>query len=148
MQASLLALALALAAGVALVLQNALMVAITGRGLSLTGALLCNSAVGLVILTVLELSRPQTGLFYSLDKLQWWFVVPGLLGTFFVFASLTGYKLQGGAATIMLILAGQLAASLLLDRIGLTGVVRELSWQRMLGTLVVMGGAWMVVSAP
>ncbi|MFP8966900.1 DMT family transporter [Pokkaliibacter sp. CJK22405] len=139
---------LALAAGMALVLQNALMVAMTSRGLTLTGALFCNSLVGLVILSTMEWLRPGHGIFLSTDKLALWFVLPGLLGTFFVFASLNGYKIQGSAATIMLILTGQLISALILDRWGITGVVRELSWQRIVGTLIVMSGAWMVVTAP
>ena len=142
------AIGLSLLAGMALVMQNAVMVAMTGRGLSLTGALLCNSLVGLLILSAVELYRGESGLFQQWGRAELWFVVPGVLGTFFVFASLFGYRTQGSAATIVLIITGQIVAGLLLDRLGWAGIVRELSAQRLLGTALVIGGAVLVARAP
>ena len=85
--------ALLVAAGAALVAQNLLMARITGAASSVLVALMMNSAVGLVALSVLLLGKAgMSGATGITGMFRPWFVIPGLLGTFFVFASITGYR--------------------------------------------------------
>jgi bacterial/archaeal transporter family-2 protein len=143
-----LAILLAIVGGAALVVQNAIMAAITRSGVSLTGALFVNSLVGLTLLAIIETWR--AGPTFALDlagRAQLWYVLPGLLGTAFVFASLYGYRHMGATTTIVLIVAAQLTTGLLFDAAGLTGASRALTLERVLGVLLLFAGAFLVVRA-
>lgn len=138
--------ALSLLAGAAIVVQNALMTAMAARGLGLTGALLCNSVVGVTLLIVVVLAQggPAVAL-TALARAEVWFLAPGILGTLFVFASLHGYRHQGATATIVLLVAGQLATGLALDAAGVTGGGRSLTPDRLLGVVLLLAGVFLVV---
>lgn len=96
---------LLIAAGIAIVLQNRLMAAVA-PGLSGLVPLWLNSATGLAILS---LGLTFTGGWRDLAAaFRPSLMVPGVLGTFFVFACLTGYRQLGAAPTIALVVAAQL----------------------------------------
>jgi transporter family-2 protein len=137
---------LALAGGASLAVQYAIMVAVTERGVGFASVLLINSVVGLIVLGGIETSRggPQF-VMEILARAKPWFVLPGLLGTFFVFASLYGYKHQGAAATIALVVAAQLVTGLMLDGMGVTGAARSIGVQTLLGAAFLVTGALLVV---
>jgi hypothetical protein len=88
---------LALAGGASLALQYAVMLAVTERGVGVTSALLINSVIGLIVLGGIETYRggPQF-VIEIVARARLWFVVPGLLGTFFVFAGLLWLQASGG----------------------------------------------------
>ncbi len=75
----------------------------------------------------------------------WWTWFGGSLGAFFVAVSvILAYKL-GATGLMAWIIAGQLVASVLLDHTGAIGfAVREVSWQRLLGVALLLGGAMLV----
>jgi transporter family-2 protein len=137
---------LALAGGASLAMQNAIMLAVMERGVGLTSALLVNSVIGLIVLGGIETSRggPQF-VMEIVARAKPWFVLPGLLGTFFVLASLYGYKHQGAAATIVLVVAAQLVTGLILDGLGLTGAARSVGVQTLFGAALLVTGALLVV---
>lgn len=109
-------LALLVAAGAALVVQNLLMAKITGAASSVLVALLMNSAVGLVLLSALLLRKTgMNGLSEVAGLFRLWFVIPGILGTFFVYASIMGYQSVGAAPTIAVLVASQLVFGLAWD---------------------------------
>jgi bacterial/archaeal transporter family-2 protein len=140
------AIVLALASGASLAVQYAIMLAVTTRGVSLASALLVNSLVGLVVLGAIETSRDGPRFIIEIvARAKPWFVLPGLLGTFFVFASLYGYQHQGAAATIVLVVAAQLATGLVLDGLGLTGTARPIGGETLLGAALLVTGAVLVV---
>jgi bacterial/archaeal transporter family-2 protein len=113
------AFALPLLAGCALVAQNAVMAAMQARGLGLVSALMVNSFVGLAFLGLVALATQGSAPFGDVARLaQAWFVIPGLLGTLFVFASLRSYHAIGAASTIALITAAQMLSGILLDATG------------------------------
>ena len=96
-------LAFLVVAGAALVVQNVLMAKIAGAASSVLVALLMNSVVGGVVLSGLLLRKGGFG--EIVGAFRPWFLIPGLLGTFFVFASMTGYKILGAAPTIAILIA-------------------------------------------
>ncbi|MCA0848494.1 DMT family transporter [Salipiger thiooxidans] len=103
-------------AGSALVLQNALMLEARTVSGSVWVALWLNSAVGLVVLTITALATDGTEAFARLAQGRLWvFLLPGLLGTLFVFASLTGYARVGATLTISALVASQVVAGLGFD---------------------------------
>ena len=83
------------AGGAALVVQNMVMTQISGRVSTVLIVLLLNSAVGLVLLSALLALRKGAGGFRELAAAFGpQALLPGILGSFFVFASLMGYQLS------------------------------------------------------
>lgn len=75
----------------------------------------------------------------------WWSWFGGALGAFFVAVTIIlAFKL-GATGLMAWIIAGQLVASVLLDHTGSLGfAVREVSWPRMAGVLMLFAGAVLV----
>ncbi|OWJ67525.1 DMT family transporter [Inquilinus limosus] len=110
--------ALLAAAGICLVLQNLLMVRITLSAPTVLVALVANSAVGLTLLLSLLLLRTGPGgVAEAASALRPWALLPGLLGSFFVFAGILGYQRLGAAPTIAVLVASQLVAGLAADQL-------------------------------
>ena len=111
-----LTLACLVAAGVGLVVQNTLMVRITQSASTILIAMLLNSLVGIVIFVTMLLLRQGVAGFQELAlSVKWWTLIPGLLGSFFVFASISGYQTVGAATTIAVLVASQLVGGLIMD---------------------------------
>lgn len=109
-------LAILIAAGGALVLQNSLMARLSSQTSSILVALVLNSAIGLVVLSALLVGRNGLqGLAEVSGNLRGTALLPGLLGSFFVFASLLGYQKIGAAGTIAVLVSSQLGFGIALD---------------------------------
>ncbi|VFS43333.1 Inner membrane protein ydcZ [Serratia liquefaciens] len=94
-----------------LVVQNTLMVRITQSASTILIAMLLNSLVGIVIFVTMLLLRQGVAGFQELAlSVKWWTLIPGLLGSFFVFASISGYQNVGAATTIAVLVVSQLVA--------------------------------------
>ncbi len=75
----------------------------------------------------------------------WLFVAGGLLGGSYVTISTILIPRIGAAALMALIVAGQLLAGMLMDRIGFLGMaVREISLGRIAGAVLLMAGAVLI----
>jgi transporter family-2 protein len=97
---------LLVSAGLCLVLQNLLMVRITLSASTVLVALVINSAVGLtVLLSLLLIRNGAGGVAEAVSALRPWAFLPGLLGSFFVFAGILGYQRLGAAPTIAILVA-------------------------------------------
>lgn len=69
----------------------------------------------------------------------------GFLGAFFVASSVVLVPKLGVALTFSLLIAGQMLITLVLDHYGLLGLpVKEVSVQRVLGVLLIVGGAVLI----
>jgi transporter family-2 protein len=109
-------------------------------------ASLVSFTVGTVALLgyVLVTRTPWPGMAAAASAPAWsWF--GGALGAFFVAVTvILAFKL-GATGLMAWIIAGQLIASVLLDHTGAIGfAVREISWQRVAGVLLLLGGAVLV----
>jgi bacterial/archaeal transporter family-2 protein len=81
----------------------------------------------------------------SAASAPWWAWTGGLLGAFFVVASIILTPRLGAATTIGLILTGQVLASIVIDHFGLIRVpVHEASFPRIIGALLIVAGVVMV----
>lgn len=104
------------AAGIALVMQNLLMVRITESVSTVVITLVINSAMGLVLLLgTLLVRNGLAGIHETPQTIRPWVILPGLLGSFFVFAGIVGYQSVGAAVTISVLVSSQLVAGMLLD---------------------------------
>ena len=134
-----------LMAGAATALQgptNARLVTAVGSPLN---AAFISFAVGTVALGLLALAmqtRPDVG---AMKALPWWAWMGGFYGCAFVISAAWGVPRLGVATTITLMVAGQLALSLILDHFGALGVARQpLSLGRIAGVALVIGGVVLV----
>jgi transporter family-2 protein len=75
----------------------------------------------------------------------WWVWAGGLLGAFYVLVTIILVPRIGAAATVGLILAGQVIASVVIDHFGLIQVpVHTLSAPRLTGTVLIIAGVALV----
>ena len=102
--------------------------------------------VGTVVLVVaaLVVSRSVPGA-AAVTGSPWWIWTGGLLGAFFVVASIVLTPRLGAATTVGLFLTGQMIASVLIDHFGLfRAAVHEATLPRILGALLVVVGVFLV----
>ncbi|EBP4181200.1 DMT family transporter [Salmonella enterica subsp. diarizonae] len=134
-----------IAAGVGLVVQNSIMVRITQTSSTILIAMLLNSLVGIVLfVTILWLKQGAAGFGELLASVRWWTLIPGLLGSFFVFASISGYQNVGAATTIAVLVASQLIGGLALDIARSHGVTLRAMVGPAFGALLLVIGAWLI----
>jgi transporter family-2 protein len=103
-------------------------------------------AVGTATLFLLCLAtRQPVHSLAGLPYLPWWELIGGLLGAFFVFSTILLAPRIGIAAMISLVVTGQIATSLVLDRIGFLGLpVREVSGAKLAGAALLVAGVLLV----
>ena len=142
----LLLLPLALIAGMAAPTQfaiNSQLRQVVG-GPVLAGAIsfLIGTIVLIAAAVIVSRSVPDLG---SVTSAPWWMYLGGLLGAFYVFASIVLTPRLGAATTIGLFLAGQVIASIAIDHFGLLGLpVQSASIPRLLGALLIIVGVAVV----
>ncbi|WLI77401.1 DMT family transporter [Kosakonia sp. H02] len=140
-----LTLAFLIAAGIGLVVQNTLMVRITQSASTILIAMLLNSLVGIVLFVTILLIKNGTAGFHELfSTVKWWTLIPGLLGSFFVFASISGYQYVGAATTIAVLVASQLIGGLAMDVVRSNGVALRALIGPVCGAVLLVIGAWLV----
>ena len=142
----LLLLPLALAAGMAAPTQFAinsqLRQVVGGPVLAAALSFLVGTVVLFATAAILRRSVPELG---AIMSSPWWMWLGGLLGAFFVCASIVLTPRLGAATTIGLFLAGQVIASITIDHFGLLGVpVQAASIPRLLGALLIIVGVAVV----
>ncbi|ACH74502.1 TPA_asm: DMT family transporter [Salmonella enterica subsp. enterica] len=134
-----------IAAGVGLVVQNSIMVRITQASSTILIAMLLNSLVGIVLfVTILWFKQGAAGFGELVASVRWWTLIPGLLGSFFVFASISGYQNVGAATTIAVLVASQLIGGLALDIARSHGVTLRAMVGPAFGALLLVIGAWLI----
>ena len=81
----------------------------------------------------------------ALSAAPWWMWTGGVIGAFVVLAALTSAPRLGSATTVALFIAGQLAASLVIDQFGVLCVpVHPLDAKRALGVLCLVAGVFLI----
>ncbi|MCS2167375.1 DMT family transporter [Scandinavium manionii] len=134
-----------IAAGIGLVIQNTLMVRITQSASTILIAMLLNSLVGIVLFVSILLIKHGLGGFQELAScIKWWTLIPGLLGSFFVFASISGYQYVGAATTIAVLVASQLIGGLAMDILRQQGIPWRVLVGPVCGAVMLVVGAWLV----
>jgi bacterial/archaeal transporter family-2 protein len=84
--------------------------------------------------------------FGAIGDVPWWYLVGGFFGAVFVTSSLVTVRTLGAGGVVAATIAGQLSASLVIDRFGLLGIEqRPLSLPRVLGVLLLAAGVFLVV---
>ena len=143
----LLALLFALAAGALIALQFGVNAALRGfLGGSAFFATLVSYAVGtLTSLACLLALRPALPAWNRVAAAPWWAWMGGAIGVGYVTASVLLAPKLGATRLIVLVVAGQLLASVLLDHFGLLGyAVRPFNAWRALGCILLVAAVLII----
>jgi bacterial/archaeal transporter family-2 protein len=90
--------------------------------------------------------RGGLGSLGQLGHVPWWALVGGLLGAIYVFVALEAVRTLGASGLTAVVITGQLAISVAIDRFGLLGVARQpIGLQRVLGLALLAVGVVLVV---
>lgn len=145
MNPSLLAMIAVVIGGAATALQaptNAKMMGAVGSPVNAAFVSFAVGTAALGILALLLQARPDMA---ASRALPWYAWVGGLYGAIFVVAAAWGVPRLGVATTIILMVAGQLLLSVVLDHFGAMGMPKQpISWGRVAGVLMVVAGVLMV----
>ena len=132
--------------GMALALQPVINANVAVRaGHTIIGALISVTITfGALLLATLLMRVPLPGPRF-IATIPPWLYVGGLIGAVFLFASLYLAPRLGVAALVALLVAGQLAAALILDHFGWLGVPeRPFNLYRLLGALCLLAGVLLI----
>ena len=145
MNPNLLAMIAVVFGGAATALQaptNAKMMTAVGSPVNAAFVSFAVGTAALGILAVILQTRPDMA---ASRALPWYAWVGGLYGAIFGVAAAWGVPRLGVATTIILMVAGQLLLSIALDHFGAMGMPKQpISWGRVAGVLMVLGGVLMV----
>ncbi|HUH81819.1 MAG TPA: DMT family transporter [Solirubrobacteraceae bacterium] len=82
----------------------------------------------------------------GVGRAPWWALIGGLLGAVYVAAALVVVRTLGAAGLTAVVITGQLAVSVAIDRFGLLGVAKQhVSAQRVIGLVLLVAGVVLVV---
>lgn len=142
MSGNALATGLAVAAGLAGSIQVALMSRL-GERIGVLEALAFSTALTAgIALVILVLARGSVAGFERAVHQPWWMLLGGVMGLLIVFTVTYSGPRIGVAATVGILIAGQLAMGAAIDRWGLFGSERiALHWPRLLGIALLAIGA-------
>ncbi len=135
------------AAGISLVIQNLVMVKITEKVSTVTITLLLNSISGLLILlTILCIKNGMTGLNEAIKNISPMTLVPGALGSFFVFSGVLGYKHLGAAITIAILVGSQLVFGIIADSVS-TPIPSKPALRTIIGAILLIAGVVLIIQS-
>jgi transporter family-2 protein len=98
------------------------------------------------LLLILLVARGGIGGLVHVDRAPWWALVGGLLGAVYVSVALVAVRTLGASGLTAVVIGGQLAISVAIDRFGLLGVARQsVGVQRILGLVLLAVGVVLVV---
>ena len=104
------------------------------------------AALLLVVLGLLLSARGESPSVPAPSGVPWWAWTGGLLGGFFVTASIILTPRLGAATTLGFIISGQMVASVVLDHFGLLNLpTQPVSLVKLLGVVLVISGAVIVL---
>ncbi len=117
-----------------------------GRATGSLAAALVSFLVGTVALTAIVVLSGKAGGLSSTFDVSWYYLVGGLLGALYVTNALLAVSAIGAGGVAALTVAGQLIASVAIDRLGLFGLDQvALTPERLLGVGLLLVGTVLVV---
>ncbi len=118
-----------------------------GRTVGSVQAATFSFLVGTVLLVlVAAFLRGGLGNFAHLGRAPWWALVGGLLGAVYVTVALIAVRTLGASGLTAVVITGQLAISVAIDRFGLLGVDRQpIGLHRIVGLALLAIGVVLVV---
>jgi transporter family-2 protein len=118
-----------------------------GRSIGSVQAASFSFVVGtLALVSLAAVLRGGLGSYSHAARAPWWALVGGLLGAVYVLVALLAVRTLGASGLSAVVITGQLAISVVIDRLGLLGVARtHIGIQRVLGLALLALGVALVV---
>jgi bacterial/archaeal transporter family-2 protein len=117
-----------------------------GRATGSLPAALVSFAIGTIALAAIVVLSGKAGGLGSTFDLSWYYLLGGLLGAIYVTNALIAVAAIGAGGVAAATIAGQLAASVAIDRLGLFGLDQvPLTPERLLGVALLFAGTLLVV---
>jgi len=137
---------LALAAGVSIVVQQALNANLRGEFGSAAWSGFVSYFVGLLCMAIVVLVwRDPLPPALAIARIPWWAWSGGLFGAIFIMLAIFLLPKLGAATFIALLIAGQMLASVAFDHFGWLGLAqRPVDLPRVIGVLLLVGGVVLI----
>lgn len=117
-----------------------------GRATGSLPAALVSFTIGTIALTAIVVVSGKAGGLSSTFDVSWYYLLGGLLGAIYVFNALLAVSAIGAGGVAAATIAGQLTASVAIDRLGLFGLDEvPLTPERLLGVALLFAGTLLVV---
>jgi transporter family-2 protein len=117
-----------------------------GRATGSLPAALVSFGVGTIALAAIVVLSGKVGGLGSTFDVSWYYLLGGLLGAIYVTNALIAVSAVGAGGVAAATIAGQLAASVAIDRLGLFGLDQvPLTPDRVLGVALLFAGTLLVV---
>src|SRR5438093_11312725 len=117
-----------------------------GRATGNLPAALVSFAVGTLLLALIVALVGQAGGLSSTFDVRWYYLIGGLLGAGYVTVALIAVSSIGAGGVAAATITGQLAASVIIDRLGILGLERTpLGATRIAGVALLLAGTFLVV---
>jgi transporter family-2 protein len=117
-----------------------------GRATGSLPAALVSFCVGTAALAAIVVLSGKVGGLGSTFDVSWYYLLGGLLGAVYVVTALVAVSAIGAGGVAALTVAGQLIASVAIDRLGLFGLEQiALTPERMVGVALLLVGTVLVV---
>lgn len=108
-------------------------------------ASMCSFFVGSAVLTLFWAFTRPTFDMATLVRVPWWAWTGGMIGALYVAAATLLIPRTGAAALMCLVVLGQLVGSLVVDHYGVLNARQPIDGLRLIGVMMVAGGALLVV---
>jgi len=117
-----------------------------GRATGSLAAALVSFIIGtLVLVAVVGVSGEASGVASSFD-VRWYYLLGGVLGAAYVTMALITVRSIGAGGVAAATITGQLAVSVVIDRLGVLGLEETpLSFSRIAGVVLLLAGTYLVV---
>ena len=100
----------------------------------------------LVLVLVASVSSRGLGTITSAGRAPWWALVGGILGAVYVTVALVTVRTLGVSGLTAIVVSGQLAIAVLVDRFGLLGIAKQhIDASRVVGLVFLLVGVVLVV---
>jgi transporter family-2 protein len=141
-----LAVLLAVAAGCFVGLQAPINARLGKQVGSLQAATVSFTIGTLALILVASLSSGGLSGIGSVGRAPWWALIGGLLGAFYVTVALVTVRTLGLSSLTAIVVAGQLAIAVVVDRFGLLGIAKQqIGASRIAGLVLLVVGVVLVV---
>jgi transporter family-2 protein len=100
----------------------------------------------IVLLAIVAFVNGGPGALGHIGRAPWWALVGGLLGAVYVTVALIAVRTLGASGLTAVVISGQLAISVVIDRFGLFGLAKQhVDASRIVGLALLVAGVVLVV---
>lgn len=137
---------LAIAAGCFVGLQAPVNARLGKQVGSLQAATVSFTVGTLALILVASLSSGGLSSIGSVGRVPWWALIGGMLGAFYVTVALVTVRTLGLSSLTAIVVSGQLAIAVVVDRFGLLGIAKQqIGATRIVGLVLLVVGVVLVV---